>query len=163
MFGSYFIPAFGFSFILLFPYLAFLKVINFQMWLVKSRATSWVTLSKRKSNSFQESPTKHKQLLIRAACKLWPSATIRATTNNYSTSSSRTWADSQRGAERLVGYQLITTRRLTLVLLYTPYLVTFLCFLGLLFQEERQFMPRSARQTSPPSWISLHIGYELRS
>ena len=30
--------------------------------------------------------------------------------NNYSTSSSRTCSDSQRGAERRVGYQLITTR-----------------------------------------------------
>ena len=30
--------------------------------------------------------------------------------NNYSTSSSRTCSDSQRGAERRDGYQLITTR-----------------------------------------------------
>ena len=39
----------------------------------------------------------------------------------------------------------------------TPYLVAFLCFLELLFQEEPQ-----AQQTSSPSWISLHIGDELR-
>ena len=41
--------------------------------------------------------------------------------NNYSTSSSRTitWAGSQRGAERRVGYQLITTRANGIVLLYT--------------------------------------------
>ena len=39
----------------------------------------------------------------------------------------------------------------------------FLCFPELRFQEEPQFLPRSARQTSPPSSISLHIEYELRS
>ena len=34
----------------------------------------------------------------------------------------------------------------------TAYLVAFsLCFLDLLFQEEPQFLPWSARQTSPPS------------
>ena len=33
LFGSYFILALGFSFILLFLRLTFLKVINFQMWL----------------------------------------------------------------------------------------------------------------------------------
>ena len=61
-------------------------------------------------------------------------------------------ADSQRGAERRVGYQLITTRAgEIIVLLYTPYLVAFLCFLQLLFQEERQYLPRWARRTSAPS------------
>ena len=39
LFGSYFNPALDFSFILLFLRLTFLKVINFQMWLIKSRAT----------------------------------------------------------------------------------------------------------------------------
>ena len=51
-----------------------------------------------------------------------------------------------------VGYQLITMRASgIIVLLYTPYLVVFLCFLELLFLEERQFLPRSASRTSPPS------------
>ena len=63
LFGSYFIPALGFSFILLFLRLTFLKVINFQMWLVKSRTTSWVTLRKgsqisSKSHHWQENNSK---------------------------------------------------------------------------------------------------------
>ena len=53
LFGSYFIPALGFSFILLFIHLTFLKVINFQMWLIKSSATSWVTLRKGSQLSFK--------------------------------------------------------------------------------------------------------------
>ena len=44
LFGSYVILAFGFNFILLFLHLTFLKVINFQMWFIKSRATSRVTI-----------------------------------------------------------------------------------------------------------------------
>ena len=47
--------------------------------------------------------------------------------------------------------KLIMTRASgIIVLLYTPSLVAFLCFLELLFQAERQFLPRSSRGTSPP-------------
>ena len=54
LFGKYFIPALGFSFILLFlRFNSLSKVMNFQMWLIKSRATSWVTLWKGSQISFK--------------------------------------------------------------------------------------------------------------
>ena len=43
---TYFIPALSFSSILLFLRLTFLKIIKFQMRLIDSRTTSWVTLRK---------------------------------------------------------------------------------------------------------------------
>ena len=73
LFGSYFIPTLGFSFILLFLHLTILKVLNFQMWLTKSRATLWFMTeyySKRKSNISQELPLTEEQQQSTNRC--WP-------------------------------------------------------------------------------------------
>ena len=70
LFGSCFIPALGFSFILLFLHLIFLKVVNFQMWLTKSRAT-WPLFEKEvkylsRVTTDKRIATKQKPLLISA-------------------------------------------------------------------------------------------------
>ena len=59
LFGSYFILALGFGFIFTVPSLNLSKSYKFdiQMWLIKSRATSWVTLRKGSKNWLFKFPT----------------------------------------------------------------------------------------------------------
>ena len=56
--GSYFIPALGFSFILLFPSHDFLKVINFQMWHIMSKSKHHEVKISFKSHHWQKNSSK---------------------------------------------------------------------------------------------------------